>query len=136
MKRFAARTGSSRGFTLVEVILSIFLLFIVFIAFAAMNQTVRFTNRGRFDDIGRSIAIEHLEMYRATGFNALPDGVVEIEDPGLELLPQGSAAASFSDYGSTDSGLVEVVVTVNWIDKGVPRDVSLTTLLTNGGVGK
>lgn len=136
MNRSSAQTRSSRGFTLIEVILSMLLLFVVFIAITAMNQTIRFTNRGRFDDIGRSIAIEHLEIYRGMDFNSLPDGTVEINDPGLDLLPQGTAHAVFSDYGSTDSGLVEAVVTVNWIDKGVPRDVSLTTLLTNGGVGK
>lgn len=136
MNRSSAQTRSSRGFTLIEVILSMLLLFVVFIAITAMNQTIRFTNRGRFDDIGRSIAIEHLEIYRGMDFNSLPDGTVEISDPGLDLLPQGTAHAVFSDYSSTDSGLVEAVVTVNWIDKGVPRDVSLTTLLTNGGVGK
>lgn len=136
MKRFTAHSSSSRGFTLVEVVLSMMLLFVVFAAVTAMNQTIRFTNRGRFDDIGRSIAIEHLELYRAMSFNALPDGTVVINDPSLTLLPEGTAEAVFADYGSADSGLVEVEVRVNWIDKGVPRDVSLTTLLTNGGVGK
>lgn len=136
MKHFAAQAGSSRGFTLIEVILSMLLLFVVFMAFTAMNQTIRFTNRGRFDDIGRSIAIEHLEIYRATDFNSLPDESVTIEDPGLALLPQGSATATFSEYGGEDSGLVEAAITVNWVDKGVSRDVTLTTFLTNGGVGK
>lgn len=136
MKRARAALQSERGFTLLEVVISVLLLTLVFSFFDVMTQTLRFTNRGRFDDIGRSIGIEHLEIYRAMDFNLLPSGTVAISDPELASLPNGTGSAVFSDYGSADSGIVQVEVTINWLDKGVPRDVALTSLLTNGGVGK
>ncbi len=128
--------SNQRGFTLLEIVLSIVLLGIVFSFYNQLAQTTHFTNRGRFNDIGLSIAVEHLELYRGENFGLLPDGVVDMVDPDLDLLPQGSGAIEFSDYGSADSGIKQAVVTVQWIDRGTPRAVTLTTLFTNGGVGK
>lgn len=130
------KLSSSQGFTLIEIIVVIGLMALVFYFYNSLIQTVGFTNRGRFDDIGLSVAVEQLEIYRATEINLLPDTTQNISDPNLNLLPNGNGAVTITDYGSEDSGIKQIVVQVNWTDKGNPRDVTLTSLLTSGGVGK
>ncbi|MCA9397905.1 hypothetical protein KC573_03670, partial [candidate division WWE3 bacterium] len=87
-------------------------------------------------DIGLSIAVEQMEIYRAMDFNLLPDAPVSVSDPDLVKLPDGSGTVTVTDYGSADSGIKQVLVEIEWDDKGASRVVSLDSLVTNGGVGK
>ncbi|MCA9390112.1 hypothetical protein KC571_01805 [candidate division WWE3 bacterium] len=134
--RLPRYTTNNAGFTFIEIIMAVGLLMLVFAFYDQMVQTVIFTNRGRFDDIGRSVAVEQLEIYRATDFNLLNDGSFTITDSDLNYLPQGSGTVVVADYGGTDSGIKQITATVSWLDRGVTRDVTLTTLTTAGGVGK
>lgn len=130
------QNAKQNGFTLLEIVISVGLLALLFGFYNLMVETVLFTNRGRFDDIGRSVAVEQLEIARSIDFGLLDNGSVAISDDDLDLLPQGSGTMVVADYGSADSGIKEVVVSVNWVDRGITRDVTLTTLITDGGVGK
>ena len=128
--------SSQSGFTLLEVVISIVLLGLVFLMYQTMLDTVRFTDRARFDDIGLSIATEQMEIYRATDFNLLPDTPVDVVDSDLSQLPEGQGTVTITDYGSVDSGIKHILVEIEWDDKGANRIVSLDSLLTDGGVGK
>ena len=131
-----SKYSASGGFTLIEIVISIVLLSLVFLMYQTMLDTVRFTDRARFDDIGLSIAVEQMEIYRAMDFNLLPDAPVSVSDPDLVKLPDGSGTVTVTDYGSADSGIKQVLVEIEWDDKGASRVVSLDSLVTNGGVGK
>lgn len=124
------------GFTLTEIIIAIALLGFVFLFFNTMTQTISFTNKARFDDIGLSIAIEEMETYKSTDFNALPESLVTITNSDLSLLPNGAGTVTVTDYGSADSGIKQIDVVVTWVDHGSARDVALNTLVTTGGIGK
>lgn len=124
------------GFTLTEIVIAIGLLGFIFLFYNTMTQTIAFTNRGRFDDIGLSIAVEQLETYRSLDFNLLEAGTTAIVDSDLSLLPSGAGEVTISDYEYADSGIKQIDVVVTWVNHGSARDVTLNSLVTTGGIGK
>jgi prepilin-type N-terminal cleavage/methylation domain-containing protein len=117
------------GFSLMEVIITIFIIGALAAIFAAALNLARLTRDSKFQDIALRVASQQLESERALGYASTTSG--SFSDPLLALLPAGTATTTISAYNAKTK---QVTVTVTW-DGGASstRSQSLTTLITQVG---
>ncbi|MBI3952582.1 MAG: prepilin-type N-terminal cleavage/methylation domain-containing protein [Candidatus Doudnabacteria bacterium] len=123
--------NSQKGISLIEVIISMFMLAVLLTLYAAAMNTLAQTKKLKYEDLAYHVASKKMEELRATSLDSLPSSGA-VTDPMLAQIPSGSADFSVADYGGF-SGMKEIVVTVNWNDGGA-KQVRLQTLAGSGGI--
>lgn len=119
-----------RGFSLVEVVVSIFVVGIILIASATLLNGVPLNRLTRDQDLALKIANNEIEALRALGYANLPASG-SFADTELSSLTNGAGVATISDYNAKTK---KIDVSVTWIDSDeTPREISLTTLVTDVG---
>jgi prepilin-type N-terminal cleavage/methylation domain-containing protein len=123
--------NSQSGVTLIEVVISMFLLSVLLSAYIAALNTVALSRKQRYADIAYHVANKQMETLRITPYASLPPSGT-ISDSLLTQIPSGSGSFTVSDYPGF-AGMKEIVVTVNWND-GKGKSMAIKTLATNGGI--
>ena len=118
-----------RGFSLIEIIVSLFIVLMLIMASQAMLFGTPLVRLARDQDIALTIAQNELEGLRGGGYDALPASG-SFPDPLLSSLSSGSGNVSISDFTAQTK---EVVVTVSWDEGDRPQSQSLSTLITQTG---
>lgn len=126
---------SQRGFTIIEVVITLFIFSIMLVLYVAASNTVTLNKTAKFQQIAYRIAEAELEGLRGTAFASLPvAGTSNISDPLLSQLPSGTATLTTVDANSKTK---QFDVNVAWTDPGAKtHTVRLTTLITQGGLGQ
>lgn len=120
------------GVTLIEVIVSMFLVFVLFVLYLAAMNTVVIIKKTNYSDIAYHVANKQMEAVRSTPYASLTIGTTSISDPDLSRIPSGAGNYVISNYSSM-TGVYEVVVTVSWNDGGA-KSIVLQTLMGSGGI--
>jgi prepilin-type N-terminal cleavage/methylation domain-containing protein len=125
-----------RGFTLVEVVISIGIIALVGVATATLlMRTDLYTKEIQFQEIGLRVAHNQLEILRAGGFDALPASG-PFSNSLLTLLPAGAGTVAVT---TVDTKTKQVVVTVSWrkpFSSAVTPGATLSTLVAQGSTLK
>lgn len=120
---------SARGFSLIEIIVSLFIISILIIA----SQTILFgtplTQLAKDQDIALTIARNELESVRSGGYDSVP-ATGSFSDSLLSSLTSGAGTITVSAYNAKTK---HVTVTVTWSERGKSQSVSLDTLVTQTG---
>ncbi|MBU6388799.1 prepilin-type N-terminal cleavage/methylation domain-containing protein [Patescibacteria group bacterium] len=122
----------SRGFSLIEVTVSIFLMGVILVMFQAIIHSSVLVRTSKSQGIALSIARNELEILRAGGYAALPSSG-SFADSLMSTLPAGATSTlAVSAYNAKTK---QVVVSVVWLDPGATASstVSLSTLITQTG---
>lgn len=122
----------SRGFTLIEVIISIFIVGVMLLLLDAVIRSGTLVNTSKHQGVALAIARSELEQVRAGGYDALPASG-SFSDSLLDTLPPAATATVTVDSYSAKTKQVTVVV--EWLDPGLSASstVSLATLITQVG---
>jgi prepilin-type N-terminal cleavage/methylation domain-containing protein len=121
---------SVKGFTLIEVIVSLFIVAVTVVLTGAMLQATALTKHVRNEDLGSKIASNELETLRSLGYAAIPTSGT-FSDARLSSLPSGVGTFDVSAY---DVKTKKVIVTVSWRESNqATSTVALTTLVTQLG---
>jgi prepilin-type N-terminal cleavage/methylation domain-containing protein len=127
--------GRSRkaGFTLVECVVTVFLLGVGVVGVASMFIYANLSERkAAHMDQARNIAEQALEQVRAQGYGVFtdPSGSVPLETPGL---PRATGVLAWQPYptGAPEQGLKLVAVNLAWDSAGSSSGrYQLTTLVS------
>ena len=120
----------ARGFSLIEVVLTIGIVGAILIIFQSVLTSSALVRTTAFGDVALGVASSELENLRHGGYTALPASGA-VADNALSALPSGSENLAVTDYNASTK---KVVVTVGWVDpRGGARSIALTTLLTKVG---
>ena len=121
---------ATRGFTLIEITISIFIIGVMIVASASLLHGVP-ANRLTLDQgIALSIARNEIEALRAGGYAALPASG-SFTDTALASLISGTGTITVATY---DAKTKRVDVTVSWQEKDASaHNIALTTLITQVG---
>ena len=121
----------TRGFSLLEVVIAVFLIGIIFVMYSAAVKNVSLNRNAKDEEIALRIANTKIGALRDAGYANLPGGG-SFSDPQLGSIPSGSGAVAVSDFNATTK---QVTVTVSWNEPsiGSSRSVLLSTLITNIG---
>ncbi len=128
------RDSKQKGFSIIEVVVSLFMLGVILLVYASANNTLVLNRIARHQQEAYRIAANKLESVRAVPYASIPSSGTFV-DPLMANLPGSSGALAVSAY---DSRTKQVVVTVSWREPGTPTDKSavVTTLITQGGLGQ
>jgi hypothetical protein len=95
-----------------------------------VTGTIKVTRDSAFESVAFRIVNTKLDELRAGGYDALPTSG-SFSDPALTNLPFASASTSITDWNAKTK---QVAAGVSWQGAdGLPRNVSLTTLITQSG---
>lgn len=123
---------SARGFSLIEVIISIFIVSVALILFQAIARSSVLVRTSKDQGIALAIARNELEALRAKGYAALP-GSGSFSSSLLSALP-GAATATLT-VSAVNAKTKQVSASVVWSEPGAAASstVSLSTLITETG---
>lgn len=125
-----AKAHSTRGFTLIEILVSVFILGAIAVIFATATNTLSLTREMRQKDIALRVIDKQMESLRAAGYAGVGAGGA-FSDSLLSALPNSSASTTVSDY---NANMKQVDVSVGWQEVGLPeRYLVATTLLVDTG---
>jgi prepilin-type N-terminal cleavage/methylation domain-containing protein len=120
----------NRGFTLIEIIIAVFVLGVAALVFLSAFNTLVLTRSVKHQDVAARIASQEIEDLRAVGYSSLPTSGTFTNSLSSEL-PSPQLALVVSDYNAS---IKKTVVTVSWQEVGQgTRSVVLSTLITNTG---
>jgi prepilin-type N-terminal cleavage/methylation domain-containing protein len=119
----------TRGFSLVEVIVTVFILGVALVVSHALYLGAPLAHSANNQDVALNIAQNELEGVRALGYASLPVSDAFADDL-LASLPAGSGSVTVSAF---NAGTKRVVVTVSWTERGKAQSLSLSTLITKAG---
>lgn len=123
-------TKRTRGFTLVEIVVALFILSAAIVFAALVIGTIKVTRDSAFENVAFRVADNKVNELRALGYAALPASGA-FSDPQLASLPQGQASTSVT---ISNAKTKQVVAGVSWLGaEGHTRFVSITTLVTESG---
>lgn len=126
----AVKRPSTAGFTLIETVVTIFLIAVIVAVYAAMTNIVTLNRDVQHQGLAVRIAASELDLLRHNGYSSLPASGTFTSSQ-LANLPQGAGALTVTNYNAKTK---QVAVTVSWQDPGKSaRSVSLTTLITATG---
>lgn len=122
----------SRGFTLIEVIVSLFVMGALLLLLQAVIGSGVPVRISKNQGIALAIARNELESVRAGGYAALPSSGF-FSDSLAGTLPQ--AATTTLTVSAYNAKTKQVIVSVTWRDPGsaASSTVSLATLITQTG---
>lgn len=135
MNGIKSPTGGTSGFTIVELLVTMFVGSILAGGVALfLAQHVHMAQRGRDVSVTNSFVENKIESLRSAGYLGLTNGSTNVtSELPVELNSPRSATVTVSDE-STSVKQVDVSVTYN--DQGTQRTYTYTTFIGELGVGQ
>ncbi len=128
------------GFTLVEILLSIFIILAIVSILFATSGTFVSSRKSNLQSIATKIASRQIENLRNTAFDSFPAcpgpagcNISAVEEPDLAKLPSGSATKTLDDYEASDR-IKLVTIDVNWTENNANQNIKLETLISENGL--
>ena len=120
---------ASRGFTIMEVLVSIFVLASTLAIYTTASMTTRVTRHAKYQDAALRIAESEIENLRSLSFGSLPASgpIVSTE---LDALPGGTGTRTITEYNTETK---QANVNISWQEANMPRSIELDTLITETG---
>jgi prepilin-type N-terminal cleavage/methylation domain-containing protein len=129
---------TQKGFSLVEILLAILIAGLIVLFISNLPSSIKLIGVSKRQAIARDIITSEIEALRATGFSNLANGATNIVDPRISSLPQATATQTISDCPITICTSAEktkqVELTINWQETNKQQRVSITTLISEGGL--
>ena len=108
------------GFTLIETVISLFILAVVLLAISSLVWSImRSNSQSRELTAATTLAQDKLEGLRKSGFSSLTPGADSVRLGNIDYIRQWSVAPA--------GNLAIITVTMNWTSRGV-HQISLATL--------
>ena len=126
------RFATHRGFTLLEIVLSLFLILAIITMLLSASGTYVSSRGSNLRGIAAKIASRQVESLRKMNFDSLPASG-SFSDPDLSKLPQGSGTQTLTVYQSSPD-MKQVTIQVNWTENSTAKAVSQDTLIYRNGL--
>jgi prepilin-type N-terminal cleavage/methylation domain-containing protein len=130
---------SSRGFTMIELVVTMAFMGIVIVAISELFTGVRQTNRAADNyTVAVQVAQQLVEKFRNTPYSSIAVGTTDVTSSALSpypnLLSPRSATTTVTLVDA--SGLKQVDVAVSYKDRTGTKDVRLSTVISYKGVNR
>lgn len=134
----AAQYLKQKGFSIVEVIMAVFLTGTIVLVIANIPQVIRLVTGSRYESKVRQVAAKKIEDVRLAGYDNLVNGTTAISDPLLSNLADVAGSVIIADCPAEtcpNGELVkQVTVIISWDEEGSPKDFRVMTLVAKGGL--
>lgn len=127
-----------KGFSIVEVIIALFITGIMVLVIANIPQAIRLITSSQSDSKVREAAAKKIEDLRIAGYDNLANGTTTISDPRLKSLASVNTSTVIADcpLALCPGGelVKQVSVTISWNENSNSKNFKLTTLIAKGGL--
>lgn len=125
---------SQSGFTVIEVLITLFMIGVTVMLFQATANSVVLNKYGRYREIALRIADKKIQTTRTTAFASIP-ATGSFTDSALSTLPNGQATMTTTDI---NDNLKDVRIVITWLrpDNSSTQQVQLQTYIYRGGLGQ
>ncbi len=120
------------GFTLIEILLSLFLIMALAAMLFSSSATLVQSRSTNLQSQATKIASKDIECLRNTTFNSLP-GTCTFAQADLNKLPQANATRTISNYQSSTK-IKQVSEVITWQENNNPRQIKMDTLIYEYGL--
>lgn len=129
---------TAAGFSLVEVIIAIFLIGAIVLVIANIPQAIRLITSSQSESKVREVAAKKLEDTRLTGYDNLATGISNFSDPRLNSLAAVSAVTAVDVCPLTicpgGESVKQVTISIDWSENGADKNFQVVTLIGKGGL--
>lgn len=134
------RSKNNKGVTLIELLLVIALVGFLVLLIANLPNSINLIGKANHQSIALKIASKALEDKRGLQYANLANGEAALSDPRLLKLPSSGGLVLVEDCDpvvcASGETAKQVLVKVTWIENGKNQEVSLKTLISEGGLSK
>lgn len=134
----AQKDQNSRGFSLVEVIIAVFLTGVIVLVIANIPQAIRIISGSQSESKVREVAAKKIEDIRLSGYDNLANGTTPISDSRINKLDNVIASTVITDCApptcSSGAQIKKVTVTISWQESNEPKTFQVTTLVAKDGL--
>lgn len=132
-------SSTQEGFSLVEIVLVVLAIGFLGLMIANLPSSISLITQSRHSSTARDIASKEVEFLRNQTYAGIKDqsGQFNFSDPDLGSLPNSWASYDIENCSSCTTGenVKQVTVTVSWKELGKAKQIQLTTLIGENGVG-
>ena len=133
--RHRQSSTSSKGFTIVELLVCIALAGVVITSLSQVVTTyLHVSQRGRYLNLANSYAEAKVETLRNQGYNSLTLGTTSLTSELSSQFPLTRSASM--TVSSPSTGLKQIDLTVTYADQGQSHSYNYTTYIGELGVGQ
>lgn len=129
---------SQNGLSLVEIVLSIALIGFVILVINNIPGSIKMISGSQKEAVAKDIAMKEIEALRRRSYSNISDGTTTIADSRMTSLPSSSGTVVVSECPlsicTEPENVKQAVVTVNWLDGGAVKKVTISTLISEGGL--
>lgn len=129
-----------KGFSLVEILLVVAALSFLALLIGTLPSSVSSINKSQHTGIARDVATKQMEYLRKQTYSNLSNGTVPFASSDLSLLTGAAAIYIIADCDAITCSRGEkakkVTVKVSWKEVGDNKQIELTTLIGEGGIGQ
>ena len=126
------------GFSLVEVIIAVFLVGVMIIIIANIPQAIKIITNSQSESIIREIAAKKIEDIRLSGYSNLVYGTTSFTDPRFSSLTLVNATSTIIDCPVTVCTQNELVkqatLNISWKELDKQKNFQISTLVAKDGL--
>lgn len=134
------RTLNAKGLSLVEILLVIAIIGMMVLLIANLPNSISLISKSRHQGLAREIAVKAIEDIRAQQYINLTDGSSDLLDSRVGLLPEGAGTKIISDCSvdvcANGEQAKQVTISISWKETGRAQNLTVTTLIGQGGLGQ
>lgn len=128
----------SAGFSLVEIIVGIFLVGLIVLVIGNLPNAIKLVSSSQSELILREVAAKKMEDIRLAGYDSLANGTTTIVDSRMNKLDGVSGHTVISDCPQNictgGQQIKQVKITITWNEEGEPKTYQLVTLVGKDGL--
>lgn len=129
-----------KGFSLIESLLVIVVIGIMVYLLVSIPNALGLITKARHLSLAREIAAKQIEDKRAINYSNLVNDTSPISDTRLSLLSQGVGEVKVDDCNPSictgGEHVKQIAVTVSWQDNNKAQNVTLKTMIGEGGINQ
>lgn len=131
---------NERGFSLIESLLVVVIVGTIVFLLASIPNAMMLIGKSKHLSMAREIAAKQIEDRRTVSYINLVNDNSPIADNRLSLLPWGSGNVVVEDCSeqicTNEEHIKQVTVTVTWKDNSKLQNVTLKTMIGEGGINQ
>lgn len=134
------RLKNELGVSLIELLLVIALVGFLVLLIANLPNSINLIGKANHQSIALKIASKTIEDKRGVKYVNLANGTSPLSDPRLNNLPHSTGQVMVEDCDiavcTQGEAAKQITATVTWKESGKNQEVSLKTLVSEGGLNQ
>lgn len=131
---------SESGVSLLESLLVVVVISSIVILLANIPNALGLIRKSSHLSQAREIAAKELEDKRLVSYGNLVNDTIAISDPRISILPNGNGEVLVEDCDplicTNSESIKHVKITVSWEENNKPQQITLETLIGEGGLNQ